>query len=200
MVNVEKCYSGWFQIWNETLIPNLIKVPKWFKSDRDLKEGDIVYFQKRESELGAGKWIVGQVENVTKGKDGLIREASIRYQNHSENHSRTTNRTVRKLVKLFSVDDASIQEEMQEVEDTLEELGIEIAPRSNDDKNAHDGSNDVQGNVDEEINSNICNDTMRKMSELELNGQDVTQINMDEVHGCEKCCCDSHCRFNIHAN
>ena len=55
MVNVEKCYSGWFKIWNEVLIPKLIRTPKWFKSDEDLKDGDIVYFQKRESELGSGK-------------------------------------------------------------------------------------------------------------------------------------------------
>ena len=73
MVNVEKCYSGWFKIWNEVLIPKLIRTPKWFKSDEDLKDGDIVYFQKRESELGSGKWTIGQVEGITRGKDGLIR-------------------------------------------------------------------------------------------------------------------------------
>ena len=131
MENVEKCYSGWFKIWNNVLIPKLMRVPKWFKTDKDLKDGDIVYFQKRESELGSGKWIIGQVENVTKGKDGLIREASIRYQNYNEDHSRITDRAVRKLVKLFSIDDASIQQEMQEVEDMLKELGVNIVPRTN---------------------------------------------------------------------
>ena len=152
MMNVEKCYSVWFKIWNDTLIPKLIKTPKWFKTDKDLKNGDIVYFQKRESELGSGKWTVGQVESITKGKDGLIREASIRYQNHSDDHSRVTDRAVRKLVKLFSIDDASVHQEMQEVEVMLKELGVDLLPMINNQEteeanqdNANVGTFDLVG-------------------------------------------------------
>ena len=69
-----------------------------------------------------------------KGKDGLIREASIRYQNHSEDHSRVTDRAVRKLVKLFSIDDTSVHQEMQEVEVMLKELGVDLVPMINNEE------------------------------------------------------------------
>ena len=205
MENVEKCYSGWFKIWNNVLIPKLMRVPKWFKTDKDLKDGDIVYFQKRESELGSGKWIIGQVENVTKGKDGLIREASIRYQNHNENHSRITDRAVRKLVKLFSIDDASIQQEMQEVEDMLKELGVNIVPRTN--QNDEETQNNVatMDSIEETEDDlgTIYEDALKMIDNLKLNEEEANphlNIKSVKVENCQKCCCKSHCQINLHMN
>ena len=43
------------------MIPRLIRQPKWFKTSRDLKPGDFVYFKKEESEF-ASKWMIGQVD------------------------------------------------------------------------------------------------------------------------------------------
>ena len=45
--HVENVYKGWFNLFKDTVVPRLIRQPKWFKIDRDLKEKDIVYFQKR---------------------------------------------------------------------------------------------------------------------------------------------------------
>ena len=206
MVNVEKCYSGWFKIWNEVLIPKLIRTPKWFKSDEDLKDGDIVYFQKRESELGSGKWTIGQVEGITRGKDGLIREASIRYQNHSENHARVTDRAVRKLVKLFSIDDASIQQEMQEVEDMLKELGVDIVPRQSENEDSQEVNHDNSVLTPDSIEENyddvetIFEGAIKMMDGLNLDGEDIPAVNLDNIklENCKKCCCASHCRLNLH--
>ena len=50
---VESTYKGWFNIFKETVVPRLINQPKWFRKEKDLKEQDLVYFQKEESELSS---------------------------------------------------------------------------------------------------------------------------------------------------
>ena len=45
-------------------VPQLLYNPKWFRSDKDLMEGDLVYFV---------------VNSVVKGRDGILREVSIKY-------------------------------------------------------------------------------------------------------------------------
>ena len=51
---VMKAYEAWFKIWSDSYIPKLLFKPKWFQDDKDLKIGDLVYFQKSETELGEG--------------------------------------------------------------------------------------------------------------------------------------------------
>ena len=53
------------------MIPKLMKMHKWFDGKAELKEGDIVYFRKTESELSS-KWTVGKVSDVVKSKDGVV--------------------------------------------------------------------------------------------------------------------------------
>ena len=120
--HVDKLYSGWFKIFTDTVVPSLIQQPKWFKVDRDLKEQDIVYFQKRESALGS-PWTIGQVDQVIVGRDGLIRRAIIKYFNASENdpengayHPQFTDRAVRKLIRLWSVDECSLFDDLAELQ------------------------------------------------------------------------------------
>ena len=48
---VENIYDAWFRIWHESYLPKLIYKPKWFKTDEDLQEGDLVYFMKSEHKL-----------------------------------------------------------------------------------------------------------------------------------------------------
>ena len=47
---VEETYLAWFKIWPNTLVPKLMYTPKWFKSDKDLEVGNLVYF-KKDSDL-----------------------------------------------------------------------------------------------------------------------------------------------------
>ena len=73
MKKVEEVYDAFFKVWNVTMAPRLISQPKWFKESPELKPEDIIYFQKTESEL-SNDWTVGQVDSVTKSKDGLLEE------------------------------------------------------------------------------------------------------------------------------
>ena len=64
-------------------MPKLMFRPKWFRSDKDLVVGDLVYFTKKEGEL-TSKWTIGMVESVTKGRDEIIRKVDIKYCNSGE--------------------------------------------------------------------------------------------------------------------
>ena len=112
---VDEVYETWFKIWRKTLVPKLMNQQKWFRSDRDLNVGDLVYFRKTDSGLD-GKWITGMIEAVERGRDKLIRMVDIRYQDYGETQPRITSRTVRQLIKLWSVEDQHVAEDLAELE------------------------------------------------------------------------------------
>ena len=121
MKKVEDGFYAFFRAWNDVMIPKLIKSPKWFKTSRDLINDDVIYFQKVENEL-TSDWTMGLVEEVQKGKDGIIRRVTVKYQNSNEDFPRYTNRPVRKIVKLFDISDITWMDDMVEVEKAVKEL------------------------------------------------------------------------------
>ena len=44
-------FKTWFECWLISYVPTLIKQPKWFNSDRDIKLGDVIIFLKRSKEF-----------------------------------------------------------------------------------------------------------------------------------------------------
>ena len=119
---VESLYDSWFKIWRDTVVPKLLYQPKWYDSDKDLKEGDLVFFQKKDGELEI-RWVIGKVEQVVKSeRDGKIRRVIVKYQNERETFSRMTDRSVRKLVKLFSIDEHHVEEDLAELQKRIESL------------------------------------------------------------------------------
>ena len=83
--------------------------------------GDLVYFEKDPSKLGT-KWIIGRVDQVVRGTDGLIREVVVAYRNKDEGFNRLSNRAVRSLVKLFSIDESCIYDDLAELQRRIERL------------------------------------------------------------------------------
>ena len=118
---VEKLYSAWYKLWKVAVIPKLIRQPKWFKTDKHLKPGDLVYFEK-DSGKATSVWIMGRVDQVMHGQDGLVREATVAYRNFSENFNRLTNRAARSLVRIFSVDEDCIQEDLAELQKRIDKM------------------------------------------------------------------------------
>ena len=70
MKKVETAYNMFYELWNITMIPKLMRMHKWFDGKAELQNGDIVYFRKQESELSS-KWTVGKVTDIVKSKDGI---------------------------------------------------------------------------------------------------------------------------------
>ena len=133
---IQDKFEAWYKIWAEVYVPKLMAQKKWFKNDRDLAVGDLVYYKKKESELGS-PWVIGRVDQIMRGRDGVIRRAIIKYRNASENIQRETERSVRKLIRLYSVEDPDLYEDLGKLQkriDQLEELADDVddlpAPRA----------------------------------------------------------------------
>ena len=64
---MEELYESWFKVWQDVVVPKLLLQPKWYDGDKDLKEDDIVYFQKKDSPLTI-KWTIGRVEQLLRSE------------------------------------------------------------------------------------------------------------------------------------
>ena len=88
--------------------------PKWFRSDHDLKKGDIVLFLKQESKI-TSNYQYRIVNSVEIGRDGKIRKAHIMYRNHKEEVNRLTFRYNRSLVTIHPVNGINIIQELGQI-------------------------------------------------------------------------------------
>ena len=103
----KKIYDAWFECWLTAHVPNLMSQPKWFKSDTNIKIGDIVLLTKQDSSL-ASTYQFGRVQKVYTGRDRKIREVDVEYVNNNEKVKRVTHRAVRSLVLIHGIDEVDI--------------------------------------------------------------------------------------------
>ena len=170
MEKVEKTFDAFFKIWNVSLVPKLIPQPKWFVGSQELRCEDVVYFQKTESELSSA-WTVGQVDSVTRSRDGVVRRVIIRYYNHGENQARFTDRAVQSLVCLFNVEDNYFLKDMAEVEMYIKNLMQKQKPIETVDK---------------------------KVTPIKLKRTGDKEYETVASSISCGCCCIGHCRWNDH--
>ena len=166
---VQQVYEAWYSIWSNSYVPKLMYQPKWWKQDRDLQEQDIVMFQKRESELDTA-WTLGRVDQLVRGRDGLSRRAIIKYTNPNEDFARFSDRHVRSLIRIWSIDDQCIDEDLAELQRRLKT------------------STDTANVLDELILSNNLGNS-KGHSSFKLS---------EKCLSCSICCCKSHCNI-IHS-
>ena len=160
---VEETYKAWFEIWNVSMLPKMIPQPRWFKDSKQVKQGDVIMFQKVANELSSD-WTVGQIESVVRSKDGAIRRVEVRYHNQSDKEPKFTDRAVRSLVRLFNVEDNYYIEDMAEVEKIIGDL---------EDKAKED-----------EVNT----DKVEALSSAQYCCVNVEVKKKDRI-----CCCSGHC-------
>ena len=109
-----RIFTSWFENWLVSCVPNLVHQPKWFRTDYDLKQGDLVLFLKEEGSL-VGSYQFGLIESVEVGKDDKIRTVNVKYHNHNEGFPRTTRRAARELVMIHPVEELNLMEELGKV-------------------------------------------------------------------------------------
>ena len=107
-------FNTWFEAWLVSHVPKLMNQPKWYDSDRDLKSGDIVLFLKNDKEL-CSDYQYGKILSTKTSSDGKIRSAEVLYRNSNEIIDRTTTRAARQLVRIHSIDELDIVQELGEV-------------------------------------------------------------------------------------
>ena len=106
-----KIFNAWFETWLSCHVPKLMKQPKWFRTEYDVNQGDIVLFLKKEGLLNT-TYQYGIVSDVEKSRDGKIRTVTVRYRNHNESVDRETRRAVRQLIVIHRVDELNIIQEL----------------------------------------------------------------------------------------
>ena len=184
MEKVEKAYILFYKLWNITMVPKLMKMHKWFDGKALIKVGDIVYFRKVESELSS-KWTVGKVTNVVRGRDEVVRRATVQYQNSNEEEPRFTDRAARSLVKLFNIDDENWQEDMDLVEKLIEESKV----TNNEDAKQKDARSRLKAVQNEES-------LTRKLGVQHKPSAKLAKSKF--TRPCSSCCCLSHCEKSPH--
>ena len=172
MEKVEQSFDAFYKIWNVSVVPKLIPQPKWFKDSPELKPEDVVYFRKTEGEFDT-KWTVGQVETVTRSKDGVVRRAQIRYHNHNEKVPRFTDRAVRSLVRLFNIEDDYFIKDMAE----CEKLVSILENKSVDDRKV---------------------EPLKLVRTKGIGGEFEVKKAVNTAKKSCKCCCEGHCKWNVH--
>ena len=109
----QKIFDTWFDNWLIAHVPKLVQQPKWFRSDQDLKAGDIVLFLKNDSAI-ASTYQYGIISSNEESRDGKVRKAKVRYRNSNENKDRETNRATRDLVVIHHADELNITQSINE--------------------------------------------------------------------------------------
>ena len=107
-------FKTWFRAWLISYVPTLVERPKWHKTDREVKIGDIVLFLKSDREYDL-QYQYGIVSAIFHSKDGYVRRIEIEYRNHNENNKRKTQRGVRDIVVVYPIDELDLYEELYEM-------------------------------------------------------------------------------------
>ena len=103
----QNIFNSWFENWLLSHVPNIMHQPKWFRTEYDLKEGDIVLFLKQDSTINK-TYQYGMIKSVEKSSDGIIRKVWVKYRNANESTDRETYRSARQLVMIHPVDELDI--------------------------------------------------------------------------------------------
>ena len=119
-----KVFEAWFRVWLVGYVPHLVEQPKWFVTERSVREGDVVLFTKSEKEFDK-TYQYGIVKTTIEGRDGLVREVVIEYQNRNEQTKRTTRRCVRDIVVIHPIDEIGIMAELHDFSQNVKNIGID---------------------------------------------------------------------------
>ena len=114
----QNIFNAWFENWLLSLVPNIMHPWQWFRTESNLKQGDVVLFLKQDplfSETGQ----YGIVVSVQQSSDNVIRKVKVKYQNANENVDRETFRSVRQLVMIHPVDEIDIIQELNNIKNWI---------------------------------------------------------------------------------
>ena len=74
----QNIFNAWFKNWLLSHVPNIMHQSKWFRTEYNLKEGDVDLFLKQDSLL-TKTYQYGIVISVQQSSDGMISKVKIKY-------------------------------------------------------------------------------------------------------------------------
>ena len=88
--------------------------PKWFRTEYELKEGDVVLFLKQDSLLSK-TYQYGMVVSVQQSSDVVIRKVKVKFRNANKNVDGETFRSVCKIAMIHPVNEIDIIQEIKNI-------------------------------------------------------------------------------------
>ena len=155
------------------------------------------------------KWVIGKVEQVIRSeRDQKIRRVIVKYQNEREDFGRMTDRSVRKLVKLFSIDEHHVDEDLVELQKKIDQLqerqpdgdeGQELVVVAKDAQDeVHNESGDEEGSEAEEQEVPDEEEPTDNLPQPQpVNDGPARNTRRQKRPNCN-CCCTNHCKLAIH--
>ena len=101
--------TGFWRKWQRDFFPTLLIQQRWHVAQRNLQVGDLVLVQ--DSNALRGRWRLAQVTEAMAGRDGLVRNVTIRYKNQKSGSEYDgledvqTKRSVHRLVVILPVEE-----------------------------------------------------------------------------------------------
>ena len=94
--------TAWWRVWMDEKLADMVPQPKkWRTGEPELAAGDVVVFMRDQAALGGPTWRIGEISEVERGTDGIIRTVTIKYKNCEEKVYRYTRRAVRAVAVLW---------------------------------------------------------------------------------------------------
>ena len=98
LTHVKAIVQRWFERWNNVVLPNLLRIPKWSSESAELQAGDLCLLHQRK-----GKWSIPTykycriLEVLPSQRDGKVRTVKIQYYNSPSRKAKSATVDVRNL-------------------------------------------------------------------------------------------------------
>ena len=89
--------SSWFKRWNNTVVPQLFKIPKWDAGHPDLKVGDLCLLHQVRGKLGTQGYKYCRVDSIIESRDNKVRTVIVKYYNYPSKKAKFATVDVRSL-------------------------------------------------------------------------------------------------------
>ena len=103
MKQIKASEEAWWKVWTAQRLSEFIPGPrKWREGGKDVGVGDVVLLLRKAKDMAVGEpiWRVGRVVQLSDGRDGEARQATVQYRNATESVFREITVGVRQLAVL----------------------------------------------------------------------------------------------------
>ena len=174
MDKIVGAYESFFEVWNTSLIPKMMRASKWSAG----RSEPLLVGEKVKNDISSS-WTIVKVVSLKFRRDGIPKRAEVEYYNPGESFAQKqiTDRAVRSLVKLFNVEDSTWKEDIKEVGKVIKAM--------------KEDKTDV--NLNKSNQATVENAKKRLKSNSELGSK--IGLWLEKKLTCKECSCVSH--FNM---
>ena len=164
----------------------------------------------------AGKWVIGMVDDIERGRDNIIRMVTVKYYNGHQKTPEFTLRTIRKLVKLWDIDETSLADDLAEMHRKFGPIARTVTGDQLEVADNDMTDNDGDGAHAEHINQSILQDTVaddgghedhqgavggalhEAQAEASAQLAELRHQTAGLGRQCTVCCCTNHHKYSLH--